>query len=305
MKKIIHLSDLHIGSTTKNGELHNGDLSKRFENLVHWLNTTTKLGDRKNYIIVTTGDIAHNGKGNDFKEAKNLLDTLDGDFEIFLVPGNHDYRTRESGCFQSPDIAAHEFNNLFFGGDNPFPRRAERISSNRDFPQAHVVDRNDGNNSIAFIGLDSGEAKKGKFSGKLGEKQLNTLRELLGDDTEVSNCRYKVFYLHHDPFKGVGWARKLVNRIPGIDSKGNLRDRSELLDILMDTATLVLYGHTHTEQSGDIDTEKFRQYGIKGIYNGGTSTGRHKHSTCIRIIDLKDPENPDEDTIPLFWEEPN
>lgn len=294
MKRIIHLSDTHIGSTKDNGEPYEGNLTQRFNNLIQWLNTTSKLGDRKDYVIVITGDICHDGKEEYFLEVKKLLSTLHKDFEVFLVPGNHDYRTKRNGCFPSPDIAAEEFSKLFYDTISSFPRRAKQVSVEKGFPRAHIIGGNDAEHSIAFIGLDSGEERKGEFSGKLGGNQLNSLKAMLNDNSEIQSCKYKVIYLHHDPFKGVRWWR--------IAGKGTLKDKGELLGILYEQATLLLYGHTHKVQSGDIDEEKFEQYGIKGIYNGGTSTGRRKNSTFIRIIDLQEPDNPDENTIPQFWD---
>lgn len=173
MKKIIHLSDLHVG----------------YENL------TTTLGDivtrmifhktpASDYVVVITGDIVDNAtKEGSYEEASAHLNRLKmAGFSVLVVPGNHDYGTGSRG--NSKFIK--RFKKHFFE------------TTDLKYPKLNLID------NIAFIGLDSMEDEVNWYDflwaeGELGKKQLKRLSKILESD-EIANIEYKVVYLHHHPF---------------------------------------------------------------------------------------------------------
>jgi predicted MPP superfamily phosphohydrolase len=172
MKRIIHLSDLHVG---------HGDCSYKFRNIIDSI--TFLKQPAKNYIILITGDIVDNAnRSEQIDEAVEAVELLEErGYRVLAIPGNHDYGTGTLGNSQ--------FVGLF----------KERYYKSREisYPKLDIIDR------IAFMGLDSTAEELNKLDrflseGELGKVQLNRLKEML-DQPEVAS-RKKVVYLHHHPF---------------------------------------------------------------------------------------------------------
>ncbi|HOP58233.1 MAG TPA: metallophosphoesterase, partial [Bacteroidales bacterium] len=123
MKKIIHLSDLHVGYR---------DCGKRFHTIV-W-NIKKLQQPAKDFIIVITGDLADNANINEHREeaASGIEELQRAGFRVLVVPGNHDYGT---GTFGNP-VFVSIFKNRFFG----------TVETN--YPRLDIFD------DMAFIGLD-------------------------------------------------------------------------------------------------------------------------------------------------------
>lgn len=111
MKKIIHMSDLHVGYE---------NLGDRFRTIIR--NLIFEKGDKANeYVIVTTGDLVDDA--NDtmrYDEVKNGFERLEqaGFENILIAPGNHDYGTGSHGDKKFVKI----FKQVFFGEEVTFPR---------------------------------------------------------------------------------------------------------------------------------------------------------------------------------------
>ncbi len=171
MKKIIHLSDIHIGYK---------DMYLRFREVIQ--NLAMIKTPAKNYVIVITGDIVDEGSDQNYASAKECLDVLEGrGYKVLIVPGNHDYG---SGDFADKKWVK-AFKKRFFGN--------QQI----DYPKLDIID------GIAFIGLDSMEEELGFLdriggNGELGKKQLKKLDTLL-KSKDIEKCEKKVLYLHHHP----------------------------------------------------------------------------------------------------------
>ena len=124
MKKIIHLSDLHIGHE---------ECGERFRTIID--NITFLKQPAKNYIIVITGDIVDNANHNEqTDEAVAAISQLEKNgYRVLVVPGNHDYGNGALGD--------NRFVNVF----------KVRYFKNRDigYPKLDIISK------IAFIGLDS------------------------------------------------------------------------------------------------------------------------------------------------------
>jgi 3',5'-cyclic AMP phosphodiesterase CpdA len=172
MKKIIHLSDLHVGHE---------DCGTKFQAIID--NITFLKQPADNYIIVITGDIVDNANHAGFtEEAVRTISLLDErGYTVLVVPGNHDYGTGTMGNQKFVETFKDKYYN----------------SRNISYPKLDIIEE------IAFIGLDSTAEELHWFDrilseGELGKGQLSRLKNIL-KKPEVSG-RKKVVYLHHHPF---------------------------------------------------------------------------------------------------------
>jgi len=250
--KVLHLSDLHIGYP---------GCEDIFRDIVG--NIKSFCEDRGDYVIVITGDIVDKAKEKeDLIAAKAQIEILENSgFTVLVVPGNHDYG---SGIFPRKKFG-RQFNEFFYGvPDIDYPILGH--------PQSPGLI-----NDIAFIGIDSMEAEVEErdymfgAEGRIGEQQLAELDGLLKSDI-VMNCRKRVVYLHHHPFKQ--------------RTSHGLHDASGLRRVLATNGNVdcLLFGHNH-------DGFKWNEsWGIQRCYDAGTTTSKKKKPGCHRIIDLsKDP----------------
>jgi predicted MPP superfamily phosphohydrolase len=172
MKKIIHLSDLHIGHE---------DCGLKFRTIIE--NIAFLKQPAENYIIVITGDIVDNAtQPEQMEEAADALEHLENyGYKVLVVPGNHDYGSGVWGHRKYVSI----FKKKYF---------KNKVIT---YPKLDIIDE------IAFIGLDSTAEElhwldRFLSEGELGKKQLNRLKKIL-NDPEVAVLK-KVIYLHHHPF---------------------------------------------------------------------------------------------------------
>lgn len=206
MKKIVHLSDTHIGYE---------DLEDHVLILVDEL--IHQLVPASDYVVVHTGDLVDNAfEDGAYERGKFHLDRLrNAGFTVLQVPGNHDYG---NGSLGSAELVP-KFKSVFFGQEN------------YEFPCKTIVDE------IAFIGLDSMAQELHWYDalfaeGELGGKQLNRLDQLLCFDTEIANAKYRVVYLHHHPFHPRPFHY--------------LKDSEELKHVLQEhSIDALLFGHNH------------------------------------------------------------
>ena len=244
MKKIIHLSDTHVGY---------GDLSTRFGDIV------TRMIFHKtpaeNYVVVVTGDIVEDAtREGSYEEASAHLDRLKkAGFHVLVAPGNHDYGP---GYLGHPKYVKR-FKKVFHG--------KTKIS----YPKLDLID------NIAFLGLDSMAEELNWYDrlfaeGELGEKQLKRLADLLAGEP-VKKSEYTVVYLHHHPFHPRPFHQ--------------LKDSKELQAALAGhKIDALLFGHNHDGRVWN------GGWGIKRVYDGGTSTSKNGKPDPHRVMDLsKDP----------------
>ena len=172
MKRIIHLSDIHVGHE---------ECSVKFRNLIDSISSLKQPA--KNYIIVITGDIVDNAnRSEQIDEAVEAVEKLEErGYTVLAIPGNHDYGTGTMG------------NRKFVGLFKEKYYKSRKIS----YPKLDIIDK------IAFIGLDSTAEElhwNDRFfsEGELGAGQLKRLKRIL-KKPEVDS-RKKVVYLHHHPF---------------------------------------------------------------------------------------------------------
>jgi len=195
MKKIIHLSDIHVGGENKK---KNGgkNLTDVFNKIIDNIILSDKIQNDSTVIIIT-GDIAHRVNQDSYRIVKDRLEELvRKGFDIFLVPGNHDYKKGKiykkeyiSNFFETFSELLFE-NNIYLNGQN-----------DRRFPIAKIIDEGT-ENSIAIIGLDSMEGKMDECKrrrigqGAFGKSQLIRLDELLSHE-RIINSSKKIICFHH------------------------------------------------------------------------------------------------------------
>ncbi len=232
MKKILHMSDLHVGYK---------DFDQRFRRIAQAI--IDKYKERaSDFIIVITGDLANNAnKIESFRKVKETLDVLNqaGFEHILVIPGNHDYG--------NGDISDKKFGPVF-----------QRIFYGRqvEFPKLDIID------GIAFLGLNSMEEELHWYDrfwaeGDLGKKQLHRLEAML-QSPEVRSCEKRAVCLHHHPFK---WR-------PFHELKDS-RELKRVLTFAIEEGISIdalLFGHNHQGK------EHNGEWGIPRCYDAGTAT---------------------------------
>ena len=258
MKKIIHMSDLHVGYRNFN---------ERFQTISD--NVINRISDKlANYVIIITGDLVNNAnKKGSYEEVTKTLDKLkeSGFKYILVVPGNHDYGSGKKGN--------KKFVKLF---------KLAFYKSEIDYPILNIID------SVAFIGLDSMAQELHWYDnlwaqGELGEDQLGKLESIL-KSSDVRECKKRVIYLHHHPFR---WK-------PLHELKDSLKLK-KVIRRLIDSGISIdalLFGHNHQGNSHN------GHWGIPRCYDAGTATLKSRPKfinwaplfrvkSATRIIDLE------------------
>ncbi len=225
MKKIIHLTDTHVGYK---------NMADRLDALVTSIIDFAK--DPGDYVIVHTGDIVEDATvdGNYEKAAASIGRLRTAGFRVLCVPGNHDYGTGGWG----DEKYVEKFKHAFL--EDP----------NVSYPVKTII------GEIAFLGLDSMADELHWYDrmfcdGELGEKQLQRLKQMLQHDDEVKNAAHRVVYLHHRPI--------VTEWFP------TLKDHDKLYRALEgENISALLFGHKHqgTVWNGNWDIARVYDAGV-------------------------------------------
>lgn len=258
VKRIIHLSDLHIGYS---------DMLERFRHIVGMISELRKPSS--DYVIVITGDLVERAADENYSNVKEPIEHLQElGYRVLVVPGNHDYSKLRIHWKKN----VKKFKKTFF--DNT------KIT----YPKLDIIG-DAGEEKIAFLGLDSMAEElhwydSMWFNGELGEKQRERLRDILSS-SEVENCEYKVVYLHHHPFDPKNIFHKLKDdkefcRL--IEDYVNDGNKKHNIDAL-------LFGHNHEENRPGENWNGYIQR-IPRCYDAGTSTRKNNVPCIHRVINL-------------------
>jgi 3',5'-cyclic AMP phosphodiesterase CpdA len=265
MRKIIHLSDLHLG--------HRKDKAWNPEEKLKRI--CTRIRERwkpDECVIVITGDLVEDAtKDRNYEKATNIFHDEEylGEYTLLIVPGNHDYGT---GNDLGGSDYVEGFKKTFFRNQSHEPE----WDSPEFYPKKDLV--GEGEDMIAFIGLDSmeGEVNDGSLrgaDGKFGGAQLLRLAARL---EEVKHCKHIVLYFHHHAYPCT-WRWLPVFH--------GLKDRNDLGSVIEKYhgenpnhgIDLMLYGHEH-------DYRKDELWGIERCYDAGTSTRKGGFEDFIRKL---------------------
>ncbi|MGH6671837.1 MAG: metallophosphoesterase family protein [Xanthobacteraceae bacterium] len=215
---LAHVSDLHMASRPTVAEL----AGKRGLGFINW-QRKRKYIHRPEVLdaitrdvktagadhIAVTGDLVNFSLADEYRRAREWLDTLGTPRDVTVIPGNHDVYV--GGALQSPAACWGEY----MRGDDgivgfPFIRRC---------------------GDVALIALSTG-VPTGPFmaTGWLGPRQLSRLAEAL-DQTRGS---FRIVLIHHPPLSPL---KRHLRR---------LTDAAELRRVLAEHgAELLLHGHDH------------------------------------------------------------
>jgi 3',5'-cyclic AMP phosphodiesterase CpdA len=208
------------------------------------------LGIRPGHLVIT-GDLTQIALPDEFRQARDWLDTLGSPSDVTVVPGNHDAYVPVSwaqGLSQwEPYLVSDD------------ARRGGRADSAETvFPSLRV------RGPVAFIGLSSARPSAPLLAtGRLGGSQLERLEALL-EQTRREGL-FRVVLLHHPPVPGEErWRKRLTDAAP------------LCAVIARQGAELVLHGHRHRSVQSRIEIPGTHVpvFGIPSASSIGHRTGR-------------------------------
>jgi 3',5'-cyclic AMP phosphodiesterase CpdA len=177
MRKIIHLSDLHVG---------HDECGLRFKEIVTAICAT--MLPASDYVVVITGDLIENAAHHQHRiEVLEAIQHLKSNhFSVLVLPGNHDYGT---GALANKKYVI-PFKQAFYDNEQ------------QTYPKVDVID------DVVFIGLDSNADELHWYDrmfaeGEIGIEQLGRLQQII-DDKAYQHMK-KVVYMHHHPIDNLMW----------------------------------------------------------------------------------------------------
>lgn len=252
--KIGHISDIHWLDLTgaRPWDFFNKRLSGGFNLLVgrarkHTQEATraaleTLKAQRCEHIIVA-GDLTNLALPAEFRAVWQMLGEYYRPMEMTIVPGNHDFYTRES-------LANRRFERMIYALR---PGNID-VGVDANWPFVNLV------RDVAIVGLNSAYPRPWFVAGgKIGDRQLDDLDRVLAlPDVAV---RTPIVVLHHHLYR--------VSSSLG-ESLRNLEDRQKLLEICQKHGVaLIAHGHNH-------DYELRRAHGIILAEAGSCSVSTFK-----------------------------
>lgn len=166
MKKIIVLSDTHVGESTNAGS--QAPALARFEAGVR--HASTYHADAE--FLIHLGDLTQNGSRSEYERVRPVLEAID--FNCHLIPGNHDDRIAMRECF--PDLTRPDTE---AGG---FLQSALRVGSD-------LV--------LALDTLADPEQMDEPNCGYLCPVRLNWVRDRISEP----RSGHVIIFMHHPPFR--------------------------------------------------------------------------------------------------------
>lgn len=254
--RIVHLSDLHLQLDWKNHSLRRsgwrGALGRFELHVLGRLGRFAEASDRVRRLVdaalslepdkvVVTGDFTALGDELELTQARALLEPLERDGRLIVVPGNHDRYTDAPG--------ARGFERTFGALiQSDLPEYADATG----YPYIKLLDE-----KFAVVGLDTTRVGglSHYFVGRVGRRQLSALERAL-DDPRLAG-RTVLVVSHHGPNGPSGsfhWR------------ESGLLDAGALMKVLHERPAMLLHGHSHERYWHRADEGAPHQIG------GGSST---------------------------------
>ncbi|SHI95153.1 3',5'-cyclic AMP phosphodiesterase CpdA [Desulfatibacillum alkenivorans DSM 16219] len=254
MKKMLHISDLHIGHKTSKWTNR-----ARCNSLADWMVMHFDEGD--DYVVIITGDLVDSAHKLDkhgvpihYGKVEPILEKLRDHFhKVLVVPGNHDYRSKTPDGETYPSGRLHAlFQKSFMEGrDGPLWVEA-------------CVD------GMTFIGVNSMQARLdvlegGAAEGEIGTGQLENLKAEL--DAAADRNEKVAVYLHHHPMGPDGTPLEL-------------RDAKEFKECIRayNNVQAVLFGHNHLI-TPDLSFDRWagsKELGVPFVFDAGSASLKNK-----------------------------
>lgn len=94
------------------------------------------VNEMKPYVLCITGDLSFNGAGESHRELARLLESIDGDTKVLVIPGNHDIYNLRTYTYKNDDpkqiksIDENEFRQIYadFGYEGAYSYDADSLS---------------------------------------------------------------------------------------------------------------------------------------------------------------------------------
>lgn len=252
--KIIHLSDLHIGSS---------DNIEKSNRIADWIiaNKETHESD----LVIISGDLVDDGQRWQFILAQALIERLkDEGFTVLVAPGNHDYGP---DGFRESATSQQDF--------------CELISGIKEYPEVYHI----GGQAIIILDSMAEEIRNIDLwgaQGYLGEAQLQKLDLILDELAENPAVENVVLTMHHHPFDYLFYHGLRDDA----DLKGVIARRRDAPP----RVNVLLFGHKHIDKRfNDPEDNKEALFGIDMIYASGQTVERKNDGKMVLpVIDLKE-----------------
>lgn len=186
---------------------------------------TADLEDMRPDHTVVTGDLTNLALPAEFDRAITWLAELGKPEDVSVIPGNHDAYLDIPWNQSFGRLAAYMAQN------------GEELKTDvSSFPYVRKVGR------VAIVGVSSAIPTRWfSAAGMIGQAQLVRLRMMLKELGE--DGYFRTVMVHHPPIDGSARVRK------------QLRDGKGFRDVILDAgAELVLHGHNHRFDQGEVDT---------------------------------------------------
>lgn len=275
MPRIAHMSDLHLSPLPKSrlSSLFN----KRMIGYVNWQRNRKQIHShdlsgklaahlkaQKTDHTVLTGDLTNLSLPEEFEAVKAWLEAFDTSDKLSVIPGNHDAyvsisHERGLGKWQPYMQSCHQGQEI---------RDKLDIAADTSFPYLRLVDK------VAIIGLSSAVPMPPLIAaGKLGNKQLQALREIL----EYCNRQglFRLILIHHPP---------LIEKHHYFHG---LRDVNSFHEVMKNKgAELVLHGHNHRHQLHYISGPKNTRIPVIGTASASQIHHKSKPDGRYNLYDI-------------------
>ena len=260
--KFGHLTDIHLplGDTPSARAVLNkrllGLLSwkrKRHARHLQWVSDALveDLREQSCDAALISGDLVNIALPSEFGAAQRWMERSFDGMSVVFTPGNHDTYV-QTDWDETLGLLASYMTGLRAGEMN-----AREAASADDFP--FLCEFGGGENKVAVISANSSPpTAPGLASGKLGEEQLQRIKQLLSETKDS----FQILMLHHPVNDGVVSARK------GLD------DRRALRTIIAEVGVdLILHGHAHAPSEGVVETPN----GAAPVIGGGSASHPEAH----------------------------
>jgi 3',5'-cyclic AMP phosphodiesterase CpdA len=214
IKKIIHLSDLHIQ-----------DRGKEYQWAHRVFASIRKY--YKGHPVLITGDITDDAKEGQMESARSLLDYLAETNPVLVVPGNHDYAWKGILAKTAAwDEWMKQLGAPLGWGDR---KGINWLSVEVDPKVDGLGVWEDEDNDFIYFGVDSGDPanKAHTAKGYISE----TLAQVLKSELDKHEGKCRVVMLHHHPFDD-----GMFMKLEGVE---------HFLSAVKSNCEILLFGHDH------------------------------------------------------------